>query len=319
MPLDEFDLIQRYFTRPVGNTVLGVGDDAALIAPTPGMQLAVSADTLVEGRHFFAGCDAEALGWKCLAVNLSDMAAMGARPRWFTLCLSLPQADPGWLAAFSRGMFALADEHDVALIGGDTTAGPLTISIQIMGEVAPGLALRRDAGQVGDDIWLSGCTGAAAMAVAQRYGKLQLGASDLAYCAARLDKPQPRVALGLALSGLAHAAIDVSDGLLADLGHIAARSQLAAELRLMSLPLPPLSDEAMALPALDRCLLAGGDDYELCFTAAPAVRPQIEQLATALALRLSHIGQLKAGQGVTVLDANDQPVRLPYTGFNHFA
>ncbi|WP_460536056.1 thiamine-phosphate kinase [Chitinimonas naiadis] len=319
MPLDEFVLIQRYFTRPTPNTLLGVGDDAALLVPTPGRQLAVSADTLVEGRHFFAGADAESLGWKSLAVNLSDMAAMGASPRWFTLCLTLPATEPEWLAGFSRGLFAMAAQHGVDLIGGDTTGGPLSISIQIMGEVEPGQALRRDGARAGDDIWLSGPTGAAAMAVRHRYGSLQLELDDLAVCEARLDRPQPRLALGRALCGIATAAIDVSDGLLADLGHIAQRSRLAAILQLGDLPLPPLSDEACALPAFDSCLLAGGDDYELCFTAAPQSREQILALGRQLHLPLARIGQMTEGGGVSVLDCTGSSVSLAHTGFNHFA
>ncbi|QDQ29395.1 thiamine-phosphate kinase [Chitinimonas arctica] len=316
--MDEFALISRFFSRPTPNSVLGVGDDAALIAPTAGMQIAVSADTLVEGRHFFADVDPVALGWKSLAVNLSDMAAMGAIPRWFTLCLSLPRADAAWLEAFAEGLFALAEQHGVELIGGDTTSGPLTISIQILGEVAPGKALRRDSACDGDDIWLSGPTGAAAMAVCHRYGKLRLDEDDLAYCAERLDRPQPQIALGHALVGLAHAAIDVSDGLLADLGHIAQRSGLAATVKLADLPLPPLSDEACALPQFDHCLLAGGDDYQLCFTAPVQARPAIVALGARLALPLARIGNFSTGRGVHLLDANGQALRLASAGFNHF-
>jgi thiamine-monophosphate kinase len=319
MALDEFDLIRRYFTRATPAAVLGVGDDAALVAPSAGRQLAISADMLLEGRHFFADADPYALGWKALAVNLSDMAAMGALPRWFTLCIALPKADPAWLAPFSEGLFALADQYGVALIGGDTTAGPLNIAIQIIGEVEAGQALRRDGAQAGDDIWLSGPTGAAAMAVRHRYGRLQLAEADLAHCAARLDRPQPRVALGRRLLNLATSAIDISDGLVADLAHIAHRSSLAATLNLVDLPQPALSDEALALPDFDACLLAGGDDYELCFTAAPAQRAAVQALASELKLPLCRVGSMAAGQGVQVLDATGQPLALVQTGFNHFA
>lgn len=319
MSLDEFDLIRRYFTRPTPASVLGVGDDAALVAPAAGMQLAISADMLVEGRHFFRDADPFALGWKSLAVNLSDMAAMGARPRWFTLCISLPRADAAWLDGFSQGLFALASQHAVELIGGDTTAGPLTIAIQIIGEVEAGSALRRDGARAGDDIWLSGPTGAAALAVRQRYGQIVLSDEDLAHCATRLDRPLPRVALGRRLLGLATAAIDISDGLVADLGHIAHRSGLAARLDLVRLPQPPLGDEALALPVFDQCLLAGGDDYELCFTAPASARTELDALAQALALPLHRVGQMVAGQGVQVLDACGEPLLLSHTGFNHFA
>ncbi|HEY9104339.1 thiamine-phosphate kinase [Chitinimonas sp.] len=319
MPLDEFDLIRRYFTRPLANTVLGVGDDAALVAPTPGQQLAISADTLVEGRHFFAGADPESLGWKSLAVNLSDMAAMGAVPRWYTLCLTLPSADPVWLAGFARGLNLLADRAGVELIGGDTTSGPLAISIQILGEVPPDRALRRGGAQAGDEVWLSGPTGAAAMAVRHRYGQLRLEGDDLRLCEARLDRPEPRLALGRALQGLATAAIDVSDGLLADLGHIARRSGLAATLELGDLPQPPLSDEACALPDFDACLLAGGDDYELCFTVPAERHAEVLALGRQLGLPLACIGRMSVGEGVSVLDCTGRPVTLAAHGFNHFA
>ncbi|QNM95255.1 thiamine-phosphate kinase [Chitinimonas koreensis] len=318
MPLDEFDLIRRYFTRATPGAALGIGDDAALIAPAAGLQLAVAADTMVEGRHFFAGADPYSLGWKSLAVNLSDMAAMGAAPRWFTLCLTLPAADAGWLADYARGLFALADAHGAELIGGDTTSGLLAMSIQILGEVEPGQALRRDGARDGDDVWLSGPTGAAALAVRQRYGELALAAADLAHCAERLDRPVPRVALGRALRGLASAAIDVSDGLAADLGHIARASGLAAEIELALLPQLPLDPAVQAVPGYDLARLAGGDDYELCFTAAPAERARIAALGAELALPLARIGAMRAGRGVTVRDAAGQPLALPRAGFNHF-
>lgn len=316
--MGEFDLIARYFTRATPGADLGVGDDAALVAPAPGQQLAISADTLVEGRHFFPGTDAYALGWKALAVNLSDMAAMGARPRWFTLCLTLPSADEAWLAGFSGGLFALAERYAVDLVGGDTTGGTLAFSIQILGEVPAGAALRRDGAQAGDDIWLSGATGAAALAVAQRSGALPLAAADLAHCAQRLDYPEPRVALGLALRGIASAAIDVSDGLLADLQHICERSLLGATLYAAQLPLPALSPEIAASPRMRQAILAGGDDYELCFTASVAERGQIAALAQELGLPLTCIGQMQAGQGVRVLDEEGAAIALADRGYKHF-
>ncbi|PHV09975.1 thiamine-phosphate kinase [Chitinimonas sp. BJB300] len=319
MVLDEFDLIHRYFSRPTSTTVLGVGDDAALVAPAAGMQLAISADMLVEGRHFFPGADPYSLGWKSLAVNLSDMAAMGAIPRWFTLCISLPSADADWLDGFSRGLFALAEQYGVELIGGDTTAGPLTISIQIIGQVETGRALCRHGAQAGDDIWLSGPTGAAALAVQHRYGNLGLDAEDLVYCTVRLDRPEPRIALGRGLLELATAAIDISDGLVADVGHLAGRSGLAAHLYRATLALPALSDKALALPVFESCLLAGGDDYELCFTASPSCRSRLMSLGEALCLPLARVGTMLVGQGVDVLDDQGNPLSLARAGFNHFA
>ncbi|MFC4158505.1 thiamine-phosphate kinase [Chitinimonas lacunae] len=319
MALGEFDLIRRYFSRATPSALLGIGDDAALVAPTPGQALVVAADTLVEGHHFFAGTAPEALGWKALAVNLSDMAAMGATPRWFTLCLTLPAAEPDWLAGFAAGLYALAERHQVELIGGDTTGGPLAFSVQILGEVAPGQALRRAGARIGDDVWLSGPTGAAALAVEARYGRLTLAPDDLAYCANRLDRPEPRVELGLALAGLAHAAIDISDGLLADAGHLAACSGVAVHLHtdlLPSLPLPPaLANSAAAW----RAALGGGDDYELCFTAAPQQRATIERIGEKLGLPLTRIGQIEAGQGVRLLDDAGRPQQVERLGFDHFA
>lgn len=319
MALGEFDLIRRFFDRATPSAVLGVGDDAALIAPSPGMQLAVAADTMVEGRHFFAGADPYTLGWKSLAVNLSDMAAMGAVPRWITLCLTLPHADAAWLQGYAAGLFALADRYGVELIGGDTTSGPLAISIQIMGEVEPGRALRRDGARMGDDVWLSGPTGAAALAVQQRLGALSLDTGDAAHCAQRLDLPEPRVALGRALIGLATAAIDVSDGLMADLGHIGERSGLSMRLELARLPAPPLSSAALALPAWRSAQLAGGDDYELCFTAPADARERVAAIGRELGLALACVGTVKSGLGVVVVDEQDDPLIVGSKGFDHFA
>ena len=226
----EFDLIARYFTQPARGAVLGVGDDCALMRARAGHELAVSADMLVEGRHFFRGADARALGHKTLAVNLSDMAAMGATPRWATLALALPRVDAGWLRDFSAGFMALARKHKVDLVGGDTTRGPLNLCVQIMGEVPRGKALRRDGARAGDEVWVSGCIGDAALALAALQQKIRLSAAERVACEKRLHQPQPRVALGLALRGIAHSAIDISDGLLADLGHILERSKCAAEI-----------------------------------------------------------------------------------------
>ena len=267
--LSEFELIAKFFKRPVRHTVLGAGDDAALVVVNPGHEVVATTDMLVEGLHFFADVDADALGHKALAVNLSDIAAMGAMPRWAMLALALPDVDTQWLEGFSRGFFALADKHGVDLIGGDTTRGPRNICVQIMGEVRQATALRRDGAKIGDDIWVSGALGDAAAAVAQRRGELNLEPAALDRCRIRLDWPMPRIALGLELIALAHSAIDISDGLLGDLAHICERSGVGAKVEYSAVPcssdLRPLRDQAR----VSRAILAGGDDYELCFTAAP--------------------------------------------------
>jgi thiamine-monophosphate kinase len=316
--LSEFDLISRYFTRAPRHTTLAVGDDAALFSVSPGCELAASTDMLVEGVHFFADVDPQALGHKALAVNLSDLAAMGARPRWTMLSLALPDVDTPWLEGFSRGFFALADKHGVDLIGGDTTRGPLNISVQIMGEVGRGKALRRDGAKVGDDIWVSGQLGDAAAAVAHRRGELTLEPPVFDRCRIRLDWPTPRVALGLELSALAHSAIDVSDGLLGDLAHICERSGVGAKVEYSAVPcsadLRSLRDHARGM----RAILAGGDDYELCFTAAPERAAGIEALSTTLDIALTRIGRIVEGNAVTVFDAAGRPLSVKDKGFDHF-
>ena len=313
----EFDLIDRYFVRPTPQAVLGPGDDCALLAPSPGMELAITTDMLVAGTHFFADTDPYQLGWKAAAVNLSDLAAMGAQPRWLLLAGSLPKADEAWIAAFAGGLFACAERFGANLVGGDTTRGPLNLCLTALGELPRGTALRRDGAQVGDDIWVSGRPGLAALGLAQLQGRTALPETQAKRCIAALQQPIPRVELGLALrdGGLAHAAIDVSDGLLADLGHIAERSAVAAEVRAALLPsLPAGVDRDLARD----CLLAGGDDYELVFTAAPAGRTAIAALAVTLDLPLWRIGQIVAGDGVRLLDDAGQAVPLARKGFDHF-
>lgn len=259
----EFELIRNFFTRATPGAVLGVGDDAALLQVGGDVNLAVSTDMLVSGVHFFSDTDPFFIGHKAIAVNLSDMAAMGARPRWATLALSLPEADEVWLKKFSSGLFALADEHQVELVGGDTTRGPLNVCITIMGEVPRGTALRRTGAQVGDDVWVSGLLGDAALALAHVQGSVQLATQDLEGCMAALQQPVPRVALGLALRDLASSAIDVSDGLLADLGHILESSRVGASILFSALPCSRALKLHLRKPIGKRCLLAGGDDYEL--------------------------------------------------------
>ncbi|BCL75046.1 thiamine-monophosphate kinase [Jeongeupia sp. HS-3] len=317
--MNEFDLIGRYFARPARRALLGVGDDCALLSPPPpGQVLAVSVDMLVEGRHFFAGVDPRALGHKTLAVNLSDLAAMGAKPAWFTLALALPGADADWLAGFADGLFALADAADIELVGGDTTRGPLTLSIQVAGHVPAGQAMRRDGARLGDDVWVSGALGAAAMAVRHRAGEIELDAPMLAACSARLDWPSPRLALGERLLGHASAALDVSDGLIGDLGHICECSGLGGDIDWLQVPVDVVISH---LPESVRqsAALAGGDDYELCFTAAPSEREAIVSLSDSLGLPLSRIGRMRAGQGVAVLDADGQVLPLARGGFDHFS
>ena len=322
MALTEFELIRRYFTHPVRNAVLGVGDDAALVRAGRGMDLAVSADMLVAGRHFLPDADPGKLGHKALAVNLSDLAAMGATPRWVTLAIALPRADPRWLAAFSRGFMRLAGTHRVDLVGGDTTKGPLTICVQILGEVPSGTALRRDGARIGDDVWVSGMLGNAALALATMSGRMPLSRRDRALLATKLDTPVPRVALGIALRGIARSAIDLSDGLLADLGHICERSGVAAEVDLDRIPRSPAMEKCLHRPAALHALLAGGDDYELCFTADPRQRAAMAPLSRRNRIKLTRIGRIvRARRGtpmVTVLGVGGSTVSLRRKGFQHF-
>jgi len=318
MALGEFELIARFFDRgPARDALLGIGDDCALLAPVdPHNVLAVSTDLLVEGRHFFRDADPVDVGHKSLAVNLSDLAAMGARPRAFTLALALPDADEGWLEGFCRGLFAIADRHGCELVGGDTTRGPLTVCITVFGEVPPEAALRRDAAQPDDDLWVSGALGAAALAVHDRGAGHTRAPGDRAR--ERLDRPEPRVALGLSLRHVARAAIDLSDGLVGDLGHILDRSRAGAELDWPAVPVDPCLD---GLPdALRRRLaLAGGDDYELLFSAAAENRSAIEAIGRRLDLPLSRIGRIVAGEALRLRDARGRPLPFDGHGFDHFA
>lgn len=321
--LSEFDLIKQYFQRPRAGqpgTVLGIGDDCALLQPAPGLQLAISSDMLVEGRHFFAGADARMLGHKSLAVNLSDLAAMGARPRAFTLALALPAAQPDWLAGFSAGLFALADAHQCELIGGDTTKGPLTICITVFGELAPGSALRRAAAQAGDDVWISGTLGDARLALGAYWNEQTLTPEELALAATRMHMPTPRVALGrlLAEGALAHAALDISDGLIGDLGHILAASQVGATIDADALPAGPvLATRSEALRR--RFTVAGGDDYELCFTAPVHQREAIVAAGAACATPVTRVGRIDALPGLRCVDRAGQPLELGLRGWDHFA
>lgn len=316
----EFALIARHFTRPSRRALLGVGDDCALIAAAGEDAWAVTTDMLVEGAHFPVGTDARLLGHKALAVNLSDLAAMGAQPEWFTLAIALPRIDDAWLGAFTSGLYALADEHAIDLVGGDTTRGPLTLSITAAGRVPAHLALRRDRAVVGEDVWVSGTTGDAALGLAARDGRVALDEAAAAHCAARMDTPQPRVALGTALRGVATGAIDVSDGLLADLGHVLERSGVGAELDFDALPrsfaLAECADRALAVD----CLLAGGDDYELVFTAPAPRRDAVLAAGAAAGVAVTRIGRIVAGSPQAVLhDRAGRVVEPAHRGFDHFA
>jgi len=315
----EFDLIARHFTRATPGAVLGVGDDCALLAPTPGMQLAVSSDMLLEGRHFSPQDSPAGIGHKSLAVNLSDLAAMGATPRWATLSIALPEADDAWLTAFARGFFRMADQHGIELVGGDTTRGALTLSITVIGEVPPGQALRRDGAQAGDDVWVSGVIGSAALALAYRQGRLFMEQVDAARVLPALYLPTPRVALGSALRGVASSAIDISDGLLADLGHILQRSQVGATVEFAALPTLPVAQAYLHEKVAVDCVLAGGDDYELCFTAPAERRDAVAAAAQSAGVTVTRIGRITAEPGLTVIDADGQLLPIEHTGYDHFA
>jgi thiamine-monophosphate kinase len=316
--MNEFDLIRKYFTRPAPNTLLGIGDDAALLQVGTGNVLAVSSDMLVSGTHFLPDTDPFLLGHKTLAVNLSDIAAMGATPRWATLAIALPEADEAWLEKFSAGFFALAQQHGVDLVGGDTTRGPLNLCVTIFGEVPAQQALRRSGAQPGDEVWVSGTLGDAALALAHLQGRIELSGEELATCAQVLHQPQPRVALGLALRGIASSAIDISDGLLADLGHILEASRAGAQIDLASLPVSLAMQPHAATPPGMQCILSGGDDYELCFTAPGARHAEITAIGSRLSLRLSCIGNIVAGNGCIVHDAAGNQLNPGSGGYEHF-
>ena len=325
MVIGEFDLIRKYFNRPAPAgarpAVLGIGDDCALLQPSPGLQWAVSSDMLVEGRHFLPTVRPERLGHKALAVNLSDLAACGARPVAFLLALALPRVDEAFLAGFAQGLFALAAEHGIALVGGDTTAGPLNICITVLGEVAPGQALRRDGARPGDALWVShapgGGIGDARLALEVFRGQHSLDAAGFEHVRRAMEQPQPRVALGLALRGLATAAIDVSDGLVGDLGHVLARSGVGAVIELARLPLSPVL-AAQPLALQQQCALAGGDDYELLFTAPAAAHGAVLAAAAGAGVAARCIGRIEAGSGLRLLDAQGQRLALALQGFDHF-
>jgi thiamine-monophosphate kinase len=317
MALGEFDLIARYFTRPVQRAALGVGDDCALFAPGPGMQLAVSSDMLVEGRHFLPTVAPSHLGHKALAVNLSDLAACGAKPLAFTLALAMPRVDESFLDGFASGLLALADAHGCELIGGDTTQGPLNICITVFGEVPPGAALLRSGARAGDDIYVSGTVGDARLALEAFRGTLALPGDGFDAVRIAMEQPQPRIALGLALRGLATSAIDVSDGLLGDLAHILQRSKVGATVEVDTLPRSAtLRAQPIAVQRL--CTLAGGDDYELVFTADPQHAAHVSAAARSAGVHATRIGRIEAASGLRLQDAADRVVAHTFVSFDHF-
>ena len=332
--MGEFDLIERYFKRPTARAVLGVGDDCALLQPSPGTQLAISCDMLVEGRHFVSTVDPFKLGHKALAVNLSDLAACGAKPLAFTLALALPRADEAWLAPFSQGLLALADAHGCELIGGDTTQGPLNICITVFGEVpvvnGRSQALLRSGAKAGDDLYVSGTVGDARLALEVFRGTVSVPGLMFDAARLRLEQPTPRVALGLALRGIATSAIDVSDGLLGDLGHILKQSGVGATVD------TEVAINLIASYARNTCdrglfginslptpwlgwALAGGDDYELLFTAPPAARALVAAAAESSQTPVTHIGHISAERGLRLVDGDGQAVANTFTSFDHFA
>lgn len=316
----EFDLINRHFKRATHGAVLGIGDDAAIVEAKVGMQLLMSTDMLVAGTHFFSDTDPESLGWKTLAVNLSDLAAMGAIPRWALLAVAIPVADEAWIAAFARGFFACADAFNVDLIGGDTTRGPMNFCVTLLGEAPAGQALLRSGAHVGDDIWVSGQPGRAALGLAHLEGKHVLDDAVRNDCLSALHRPQPRVQLGLTLRDVASAAIDISDGLLADIGHILDASRVSAEVDLHHLPLPDIQSGASKTQVRD-CVLAGGDDYELAFTAPAAHRTRVEAIAKSLRLALTRIGTVvsQGKEKLRLIDEEGQAVEFKRTGYDHFS
>ncbi|MBK1686591.1 thiamine-phosphate kinase [Rubrivivax gelatinosus] len=316
--MGEFELIEKYFGRTPRRAALGVGDDCALLDVEPGMRLAVSSDLLVEGRHFLSTVAPERLGHKALAVNLSDLAACGAEPLAFTLAISMPRVDESFLAGFSRGLFALAERHGIELVGGDTTAGPLSICITVFGQVPPDQALLRSGARPGHDLWVSGRLGDARLALEVFRGTAMLPGSAFEEVRRAMECPEPRVPLGIALRGVATSAIDLSDGLAGDLGHVMRLSGVGATVDFDAIPRSTML--AMQPAALQHeCLLAGGDDYELLFTAPPSRRDAVLAAAAEAQVAVTCIGGIDAEDELRVLDGQGRPLGVAPRGFDHFA
>ncbi len=322
MPISEFSLIDHYFAAQGlkrADVALGIGDDCALLFPPAGQQLVVTLDTLLADVHFFAGADPEGIGHKALAVNLSDLAAMGATPAWATLALTLPEVDEGWLARFCRGLFALADRHSVQLVGGDTTHGPTTvITIQAHGFVPSGQALRRDGAKPGDGIYITGTPGDAGLALAAAYGKAVIAPEYRSAVQLRLERPEPRIIQGVTLRGIASAAIDISDGLAQDLGHILERGRVGARLEVDRLPLSPALTASFDRSTAITTALAGGDDYELCFTVPPERAALLTAVAANWNCRCTGIGVITAEPGLWPVRADGSFFHLERLGYDHF-
>ncbi len=317
----EFDLIRRYFRGrgPArGDIVQGIGDDCAVLAPPAGMELVVSTDTLIEGVHFPEGTHASDLGYKALAVNLSDLAAVGGYPAWFLLNLSLPRVNADWLAAFSEGLFSLATEQQVALVGGDTTRGTLMVTITVMGFVPKGETLMRAGAKPGDVVYVTGFVGQAALGLKQWYGQIDVPEEYRPEVMERFLRPRPRIAEGQALRGLASALIDVSDGLAADLGHILEESGVGARVWLERLPVSPAYDSVFPVLGWDAAL-SGGDDYELCFTLPPGARHAFHGRLPHFNCGFAEIGVIESSPGLRLV-AGDGSAYVPVQcGYDHFA
>ncbi|RMG50924.1 MAG: thiamine-phosphate kinase [Gammaproteobacteria bacterium] len=315
----EFDIIQRYFRFPQGQgVVLGPGDDCALLAPEPGQQLAVTSDVLVEGVHFPEEAAPDCIGYKALAVNLSDLAAQGAEPLWVTLGLTLPHAEEAWLAGFAGGLRRLLERHHVSLVGGDTTRGPLAIAVTALGQVPPDAVLRRSGASPGDLICVSGTVGDAGLALMALQGEVSLPADAWQQVAPRLHAPEPRVALGLALRGVASACIDISDGLLADLGHLLDASAVGAVLRLEAVPFSAPVRQWLDAGGDPLRLLSAGDDYELLFTLPPEREARLSALAETAGVALTVIGEVQQGTGIRLFTPSGEAVRVKPLGYDHF-
>lgn len=321
LSMGEFDLIERYFKRPPRRAVVGVGDDCAIWAPRAGYQLAFSADMLVEGRHFLSTVNPRLLGHKALAVNLSDLAACGACPQIFLLSLALPRVDESWLAGFSHGLFQLAEDHGCELIGGDTTQGPLNISITVMGDMPNGQAVLRSGAQVGDDLYVSGYLGDARLALECFRGAVHLPQDVFDLARQRMESPTPRVALGQALRGIAHAMVDISDGLLGDLGHILKSSHVGAEIELPLVSTLMQTDPYWSCPTDLKwmCVLSGGDDYELLFSAPSSAAGHVQAAAASSGTRVTRIGRVTESQQLVLLDSAGLTSPMSFQSFDHFA
>jgi thiamine-monophosphate kinase len=319
MPLGEFDLIHRYFERPIEqrqDVIVGIGDDGAVVRVPPGMELVLTSDTLVAGVHFSEDIPPEDLGYRALAVNLSDLAAMGARPAWATMALTLPQAEEAWLAAFAQGFFELAQRFSVALIGGDLTRGPLSITMQLHGFVPEGRALRRSGAQAGHYIYVTGTLGDAALALTSRL--IELTDTYRPYLLGRLYRPSPRISEGLIVRPIASSAIDISDGLIADLGHILETSHVGAVLEVDRLPLSTALQKIKDKKYGWELALTGGDDYELCFTLPPEHRAVLESKRSDFACTVSCIGRIEAERGLRCIEHDGTPYIPQGAGYRHF-